>query len=53
MARPKKSATSKTVSCAYKIVEKNGKFILYHGDSVRHVFSTMTKAEEYLAWIMG
>ena len=34
----------------FRIVEKGGKFILYHGGSVRHVFMTRAKAEEYLNW---
>lgn len=34
----------------FRIVEKGGKFILYHGGSVRHVFMTRAKAEEYMNW---
>lgn len=37
----------------FRIVEKGGKFILYHGGSVRHVFMTRAKAEEYLNWCKG
>ena len=50
MARPKKKAEEITKG-AYRIVEKSGKFILYHGDSVRQVFVTREKAEEYLGWV--
>lgn len=48
MARPKKAVAQ---SGAYRIVEKEGKFILYHGDSVRQVFGSLDKAVEYLGWI--
>lgn len=37
----------------FRIVENGGKFILYHGGSVRHVFMTRAKAEEYLKWCRG
>lgn len=36
-----------------RIVEKGGKFILYHGGSVRQVLMTRAKAEEYLEWCKG
>lgn len=54
MARPRKQqATAEIKHGAYRIVERDGKFILYHGDSVRQVFATREKAEEYLGWIKG
>lgn len=37
----------------FRIVENGGKFILYHGGSVRQVFMTRAKAEEYLEWCKG
>lgn len=52
MARPRKQqATAEIKHGAYRVVEKDGKFILYHGDSVRQVFATRDKAVEYLGWI--
>lgn len=36
-----------------RIAENGGKFILYHGGSVRQVFMTRAKAEEYLEWCKG
>lgn len=50
MARPRKQQ-AEVKQGAYRIVEKDGKFILYHGDSVRQVFATREKAVEYLGWI--
>lgn len=52
MARPKKQqATAEIKQGVYRIVEKDGKFILYHGASVRLVFATREKAVEYLSWV--
>lgn len=60
MARAKvKASTAESIKVAdkepvsksqFRIVEKGGKFILYHGGSVRQVFMTRAKAEEYMEW---
>ena len=63
MARAKvKASTEEPIKVAeaepaskspFRIVEKGGKFILYHGGSVRQVFMTRAKADEYLEWCKG
>ena len=63
MARTKvKASTSESIKVAevepvskspFRIVESGGKFILYHGGSVRQVFMTRAKAEEYMEWCKG
>lgn len=35
----------------YRIADRDGKFILYHGNNVRQVFPTRDKALEYLEWV--
>lgn len=56
MARPKKqevkadAADKQEAKSPFRIEENGGKFILYHGGSVRQVFMTRAKAEEYLEW---
>lgn len=64
MARQKKNTADKSIvgeikpvttvsKSPFRIVENKGKFILYHGGSVRQVFVTRAKAEEYMEWCKG
>ena len=64
MARQKKNTADKSIvgeikpvttvsKSPFRIVENKGKFILYHGGSVRQVFMTRAKAEEYMEWCKG
>lgn len=59
MARAKKQTVKEQTvekdesKSPFRIVEKGGKFILYHGGSVRQVFMTRAKADEYMEWCKG